>query len=169
MDRFMKINTFKIALGLSIIGFTVFAEPIQLRCHMDSCSWANIQNIHKLDNGNDGAVLHEVSYIYGSSNHKEESSYPDTYSPNFAIEWKQSLSKVMVYCSPINPAVFGSKSSIETFEFPIWFGYEISAINFYMYTCHERIFTGNNKIFNYLGYHKIQRKKFNSVDDLLQG
>ena len=41
----MKINTLKIALGLSIIGFTVFAEPIQLRCHMDSCSWANIQNI----------------------------------------------------------------------------------------------------------------------------
>ena len=75
----------------------------------------------------------------------------------------------MVYCSPINPAVFGSKSSIETFEFPIWFGYEISAINFYMYTCHECIYTGNNKIFNYLGYHKIQRKKFNSVDDLLQG
>ena len=68
----MKINTLKIALGLSIIGFTVFAEPIQLRCHMDSCSWANIQNIHKLDNGNDGAVLHEVSYIYGSSNHKED-------------------------------------------------------------------------------------------------
>jgi hypothetical protein len=36
-----------------------------------------------------------------------------------------------------------------------------------MYTCHERIFTGNIKIFNDLGYHKIQRKQFNSVDDLL--
>jgi len=38
MDRFMTINTLKIALSLSIIGFTVFAEPIQFRCHMDSCS-----------------------------------------------------------------------------------------------------------------------------------
>ena len=164
----MKINTFKIALSLSIIGFTVFAEPIQLRCHMDSCSWANIQNMYKLDNGNDGAVLYEVSYIYGNSSHEDEPSYPGTYSPNLPIEWKKSLSKVMIYCSPTKPAVFDSKSIIETFEFPIWFGYEISAINFYIYTCHNRIFTGNNEIFNDLGYNKIQRNQFNSVDDLLQ-
>ena len=78
------------------------------------------------------------------------------------------LSKVMIYFSPIKPAVFGLKSIIEPFEFPIWFGYEISAINFYIYTCHNRIFTGNNEIFNDLGYNKIQRNQFNSVDDLLQ-
>jgi hypothetical protein len=168
MDRLMPINTLKIALSLSIIGFTVFAEPIQLRCHMDSCSWANIQKKYQLDNSNDGAVLYEVSYISGNSSHEDEPSYPDTYSPNLPIEWKKTLSKVMIYCSPIKPAVFDSKSIIETFEFPIWFGYEISAINFYIYTCHERIFAGNNEIFNDLGYNKIQRNQFNSVDDLLQ-
>ena len=165
----MNITTLLIALSLSFLGFSTFAKPIQLRCHMDSCSWANIQTIKKLEDGKDGGVLNEVSYYFGSSIHKDDLTYPDSYSDNFVIDWDKNIAKLMIYCSIRRPAVFGSKSSIETFEFPIWFGYEISAINFYMYTCHERIFTGNNKIFNYLGYHKIQRKKFNSVDDLLQG
>lgn len=64
-------------------------------------------------------------------------------------------------------SVFGSKSSIETFEFPIWLGYEISAINFYIYTCQDRIFTGNNEIFKNLGYSEIQRKKLDNIEELL--
>ena len=142
-------------------------EPFQLRCNMGACSWANIQTIKKFKISQNAGRLHEVSYIYGSSSHVDEPSYPISYSPNLRIKWEKSLSKIMVYCSPIKPAVFGSKSSIETFEFPIWFGYEISAINFYMYTCHDRIFSGNNEIFKNLGYSEVQRKKFDNIVELL--
>ena len=145
----------------------MLAEPIQLRCNMGACSWANIQTIKRLGNNQGTDELHEISYIYGSSNHVKEPNYPVSYSPNLPIKWEKSLSKIMVYCSPIKPAVFGSKSSIETFEFPIWFGYEISAIKFYMYTCHDRIFSGNNEIFKNLGYSEVQRKKFDNIEELL--
>ena len=145
----------------------MLAEPIQLRCNMGACSWANIQTIKRLGNNQGTDELHEISYIYGSSNHVKEPNYPVSYSPNLPIKWEKNLSKIMVYCSPIKPAVFGSKSSIETFEFPLWFGYEISAIKLYMYTCHDLVFTGNNEIFNDLVYSGIQRKKFDNIEGLL--
>ena len=143
------------------------AEPIKLRCNMGACSWANIQTIKRLGNNQGTDELHEISYIYGSSNHVKEPNYPVSYTTNLPIKWEKNLSKIMVYCSPIKPAVFGSKSSIETFEFPLWFGYEISAIKLYMYTCHDLVFTGNNEIFNDLGYSGIQRKKFDNIEGLL--
>ena len=60
MDRYMNITSLIIALSLPFIGFSAFAEPIQLRCHMDSCSWANIQTINKLEHGKDGGELNEM-------------------------------------------------------------------------------------------------------------
>jgi hypothetical protein len=146
----------------------LLSKPLQLRCNMGSCSWANVQTIKKIENSQDLGELHEISYTYGSSNHTEETTYPALYSTNIPIEWEKNFSKVMVYCSPIKPAVFSSKSLIETFEFPIWFGYEIPAIKLYMYTCHDRIFTGNNEIFNELGYGEIQRKKFDTIEELVR-
>ena len=164
----MKIITLKFALILSFLGFKIFAEPIQLRCHMDSCSWANIQNINKLKIGKDGGVLHEVSYIYGSSYHKNDLSYPDSYSSEMNIDWDKNIAKLMIYCSLRRPAVFGRNLLIQTFEFPLVYGFEMSALDIYMHTCHDTKYLGNNKIFSDLGYDKIQRKHFNSVKELLQ-
>ena len=163
----MKIITLKFALILSFLGFKIFAEPIQLRCHMDSCSWANIQNINKLNVGKEGGVLHEVSYIYGSSYHKNELSYPDLYSSEINIDWDKNIAKLMIYCSLRRPAVFGRNLLIQTFEFPLVYGFEMSALDIYMHTCHDTKYLGNNEIFTDLGYGKIQRKQFNTVQELL--
>jgi|TARA_B110000908_G_scaffold169274_1_gene226064 hypothetical protein len=164
----MKIITLKFALSLSFLGSTVFAEPIQLRCHMDSCSWANIQIINKLDNGEDGSELYEVSSIYGSSFHKDDLSYPDSYSSEINVNWEKNIEKVMIYCSLKNPTVFGGNLLIQTFEFPNVYGYEMSALDLYMHTCHGIKYLGNDEIFTDLGYNKILRKQFNSVKELLQ-
>ena len=163
----MKIIILKFALILSFLGFKIFAEPIQLRCHMDSCSWANIQNINKLNVGKEGGVLHEVSYIYGSSYHKNELSYPDLYSSEMNIDWDKSIAKLLVYCSIRRPAVFEKNQLIQTFEFPLVYGFEMSALDIYMHICHDTKYSGNNEIFANLGYDKIQRKQFNSLKDLL--
>ena len=163
----MNITSLIIALSLPFIGFSAFAEPIQLRCHMDSCSWANIQTIKKLEDGKDGGVLSEVSYYFGSSNHKNDLTYPDSYSDNFIIDWDKDIAKIMVYCSNKRPAVFGKNALIQTFEFPLVYGFEMSALDIYMHTCHDTKYLGNNEIFANLGYDKIQRKQFNSVKELL--
>jgi hypothetical protein len=163
----MNITSLIIALSLSFIGFSAFAEPIQLRCHMDSCSWANIQTIKKLEDGKDGGVLSEVSYYFGSSNHKNDLTYPDSYSDNFIIDWDKDIAKLMIYCSIRRPAVFGKNALIQTFEFPLVYGFEMSALDIYMHTCHDTKYLGNNEIFANLGYDKIQRKQFNSVKELL--
>ena len=167
MDRYMNITSLIIALSLSFLGFSTFAEPIQLRCHMDSCSWANIQIIKKLEDGKDGGVLNEVSYYFGSSNHKDDLTYPDSYSDNFVIDWDKDIAKLMIYCSIKRPTVFGKNALIQTFEFPLVYGFEMSALDIYMHTCHDTKYLGNNEIFENLGYHKIQRKQFNSVKELL--
>ena len=163
----MNITSLIIALSLPFIGFSAFAEPIQLRCHMDSCSWANIQTIKKLEDGKDGDVLSEVSYYFGSSNHKDDLTYPDSYSDNFVIDWDKDIAKIMIYCSNKRPAVFGKNAIIQTFEFPLVYGFEMSALDIYMHTCHDTKYLGNNEIFANLGYDKIQRKQFNSVKELL--
>jgi len=36
-----------------------------------------------------------------------------------------------------------------------------------MHTCHDTKYLGNNEIFTDLGYGKVQRKQFNSVQELL--
>lgn len=167
MARYMNITSLIIALSLSFLGFSAFAEPIQLRCHMDSCSWANIQIIKKLEDGKDGGVLSEVSYYFGSSNHKDDLTYPDSYSDKFVIDWDKDIAKLMIYCSIRRPAVFGKNTLIQTFEFPLVYGFEMSALDIYMHTCHDTKYLGNNEIFANLGYDKIQRKQFNSVKELL--
>jgi hypothetical protein len=134
---------------------------------MDSCSWANIQIIKKLEDGKDGGVLNEVSYYFGSSNHKDDLTYPDSYSDNFVIDWNKDIAKLMIYCSIRRPTVFGKNTLIQTFEFPLVYGFEMSALDIYMHTCHDTKYLGNNKIFANLGYDKIQRKQFNSVKELL--
>ena len=163
----MKITTFYFAYCLTFLGFSVFAEPIQLRCHMDSCSWANIQTINKLEHGKDGGELNEITYFYGSSFHKDDLTYPDSYSDKFDIDWDKDIAKIMVYCSNKRPAVFGKNALIQTFEFPLVYGFEMSALDIYMHTCHDTKYLGNNEIFTDLGYVKIQRKQFNSLQELL--
>ena len=164
----MAKTALKIAFTLVNLGFPTLAEPIQLACHMDACSWANIEIIKELENGKDGGVLYEISYIFGSSNHKNGTSYPKSYTSNIPIKWKKNSKKIMVYCSYIKPALFEKKSSIKTFEFPNVYGYEMSALSLYMHTCHRSPYNGNNETFKNLGYKKITHKKINSIEELLK-
>ncbi len=98
----MAKTALKIAFTLVNLGFPTLAEPIQLACHMDACSWANIEIIKELENGKDGGVLHEISYIFGSSNHKNGTSYPKSYTSNIPIKWKKIQKRLWYIAAILN-------------------------------------------------------------------
>ena len=146
------------------------AEPLNTYCHMGGCSWEDILSEEVISAGDleSGYLVSKRSVRFSTAH---EGDYPDKFDPSFE-RFRETLSETFIYCSLDRPAVFWDKSGkIETLHIISPYGYEYSAVNEYLYTCHRLApYAPDNKQSTLLslGYKKNDGEIFSNAQDLMQ-
>ena len=145
------------------------AEPLNTYCHMGGCSWEEILSEEVISAGDleSGYLVSKRSVRFSTAH---EGDYPDKFDPSFE-RFRETLSETFIYCSLDRPAVFWDKSGkIETLHIISPYGYEYSAVNEYLYTCHRLApYAPENgkSILLSLGYKQNGGQMFETADQLI--
>ncbi|WP_242186131.1 hypothetical protein [Sphingomonas sp. CARO-RG-8B-R24-01] len=113
-----------------------------LDCHMDECSWSQLQTVEPIRRGLDD-VLVKVIARRGSSSHdpNADPEYPTAYNPSVKIEWAKRPGTTYILCSrsrPTSISDYESKWYLDRLGVISPMGAQQAAVQEYVQICHNR-------------------------------
>jgi hypothetical protein len=145
-------------------SFTPLGAPGRielLQCHMDECTWSQIQNITTMRSDTQRTLL-KVSSRDGSSSHNPEDDpeYPESYNSEVKIDWQGTNEQSYVLCSHERPTIASEGSEgwfTDTLSLRDISGFQVAATNTYMLACHGlRPRTWGDEQVRSFGYKQIE-------------
>ena len=132
-----------------------------LQCHMDECSWWQLQSVKPVRTGGD-SVLVRVVARRGSSTHdsNKDPEYPATYDPSVPIKWNSEMSVSYVLCSLPHPSLASAvdgKWYVDRLTVISPAGFQRASVQEYVNVCHKKSpGTWNDDTLKNLGYAEVE-------------